>query len=117
MDLRLTNDDMDLTGGELSWVRGREAIAQHVTMRLRTWLGETVYDTSAGVPWAQVIFRGKNPDLLAAKMVLEQQVLATPGVTGVALDLSLDRPSRVLTVTGTIQSIDGEIDFATEVAP
>ena len=46
MDLKLTDYDMDLTNGELSFVTGRDAIAQDVQMNLRTWLGETVYDTT-----------------------------------------------------------------------
>ena len=44
MDLLLTDYDMDLTNGDLSFVNGADAIGQDVTMRLRTWLGETVYD-------------------------------------------------------------------------
>lgn len=117
MDLKLTDYDLDLANGELTFVRGKEAIAQHVTMRLRTWLEETPYDVTAGVPWAQIVFRGKNPDLLETKLILEQQILQTPGVTGVNLTLTFDRSSRILQVTGTVQSVDGEIDFSTEISP
>lgn len=112
MDLLLTDYDMDLTNGDLSFVTGRDAIAQDVQMSLRTWLGETVYDTTAGVPWLQVIFKGKNPNLDSVKFILEQNILRRPGVTGVDLTLDFDRPSRVLNVTGTLESIDGEIDFS-----
>jgi hypothetical protein len=112
MDLKLTDYDMDLTDGDLSFVTGREAIAQHATMRLRTWLGETVYDTTAGVPWLQVIFKDKNPNLDSVRFILEQNILRTPGVTGVDLTLELDTLTRVLTVAGTMESVDGEIDFS-----
>lgn len=112
MDLRLTDDDIDLTNGDLSFVTGKDAIAQHVAMRLRTWLGETVYDVTAGVPYLQVIFQGKNPDLNSVRFILEQNVLRTPGVTGVELEVALDTATRVLSVTGTIESIEGEIDFS-----
>lgn len=112
MDLRNTDDDMDLTNGELSFVVSKDAIAQDVAMRLRTWLGETVYDTTAGVPYLQVIFKDKNPNLDSVKFILEQNVLRTPGVTGVALNLTLDTATRVLTVDGTVESIEGEIDFS-----
>ena len=47
MDLLLTDYDLDLTNGELTFVTGRDAIAQDVQMSLRTWLGETPYDTTA----------------------------------------------------------------------
>jgi hypothetical protein len=112
MDLKLTDYDMDLTNGELSFVTGRDAIAQDVQMSLRTWLGETVYDTTAGVPWLQVIFKGKNPNLDSVKFILEQNILRRPGVTGVELTLDFDRDARVLNVSGTLESIEGEIDFS-----
>lgn len=111
MDLKLTNYDLDITNGELSFVRSKDAIAQDVTMSLRTWLGETVYDLSAGVPYLQIIFKERNPNLTSIQFILEQNILRRPGVLTAALDLSLDTPSRVLTVTGTLTSIDGEIDF------
>ena len=117
MDLKLTDYDVDLTGGELSFVRGREAIAQDVQMRLRTWLGETVYDTTAGVPWLQAIFSEKNPDLDSVRFILERQILTTPGVTGITLELSFDRPTRTLTISGQMTSIGGEIDFTLEISP
>lgn len=113
MDLRLTDYDMDLTNGELSWVTGREAIGQHLEMRWRTWLGETPYDIRAGVPWLQVIFKEKNPNLDSVKFILERIGLETPGVEGVALSLDFDRAARTLTITGTAQTIEGEIDFST----
>lgn len=113
MDLRLTNDDLDITDGELSFVTGAEAIGQDIKMALRTWLEETPYDENAGVPWLQVIFVNKNPDLNSVKFILEQKVLSRPGVIGVELTPVFDRPTRVLTVTGTVETIDGEIDFTT----
>jgi len=112
MDLKLTDYDLDLTNGELSFVTGRDAIAQDVQMNLRTWLGETVYDTTAGVPWLQVIFKGKNPNLDSVKFILEQNILRRPGVAGVELTLDFDRDARVLNVSGTLESIEGEIDFS-----
>lgn len=117
MDLKLTDYDMDLSNGELTFVTGRDAIAQHVQMRLRTWLGETVYDATAGVPYLQVIFKGKNPNLDSVKFILEQNILRTPGVTGVALALAFDKDTRDLRVTGTLESIDGEIDFSEIINP
>jgi len=114
MDLLLTDYDMDLTNGELTFVLGREAIGQHVEMRLRTWLEETVYDVTAGVPWLQVIFKGKNPNLPSIQFILEQNILRTPGVEGVQFTtFNLDSGTRVLNIAGTMQTIDGEIDFST----
>ena len=117
MDLLLTDYDMDLTDGELSWVEDQPAIAQHIVMRLRTWLGETVYDTSAGVPWLQVIFRGKNPDLNSINFILTQHVINTPGVEAAELKLVLDSATRELTVTGTAQTIEGPVKFSEIFSP
>ena len=115
-DLKFTDGDMDLTNGELSFVTGQAAIAQDIQMRLQTWLGETPYDLSAGVPYLQVVFVRATP-LDSVQFILEQQVLNTPGVTGVELTLTLDRPNRTLSVTGTATSIEGDVDFTVAVTP
>jgi hypothetical protein len=112
MDLRLTDDDLDITNGELSFVTGREAIGQDIKMALQTWLGETVYDTTVGVPYTQVIFKERNPNLNAVKYIIEQIVARRPGVISVELEPQLDPTTRVLTVPkGVAQTIEGEIDF------
>ena len=112
MDLRLTNYDLNITNGELSFVTGAEAIAQHVTMRLRTWLGECVYARNIGVPYTQVIFARKNPDLAVVHATLDQVIRSVPGVLDTSFTVELDSSTRTLIVSGTIQSIDGEIDFS-----
>jgi hypothetical protein len=112
MDLRNTDDDMDITNGELSFVDGAEAVAQDVAMAWRTWLGESVYDVTVGVPYTQVIFVGKNPNLDAVRFILERIALARPGVTGVELTPVLDNETRELTATGTLHALDEEIDFS-----
>lgn len=117
-DLKLTDGDIDMTDGELSFVTGPEAIAQHIEMRLQTWFGEdgTVYDSSAGVPYLEIIFVKATP-LASVQFILEQQVLNTPGVTGVDLSLDLNNLTRVLNVTGTATSIDGDVDFTVNLTP
>jgi len=104
------NQDMLFVDGDLSLVKDGEAISQHVGMRLRTWLGETPYNQAAGVPYETIIFQ-PGTDINAIQFILEQVVLNTPGVTGVQLTLDVNRETRVLTVTGTAQSINGPIDF------
>lgn len=114
MDLKLTDHDLDITNGELSFVTGAVAIGQDIKMALRTFLGEVpFYDESVGVPYTQVIFRGKNPNLDANKFILESIIRRRPGVIGVlSLTLELDRTTRELSVNGTVETIDGEIDFS-----
>lgn len=112
MDLKLTDYDLDITDGDLSFVTGIEAKRQHIEMRLRTWLAETPYDRAAGVPYLQVIFR-RGTTLQAVEFILTQIVADTPGVLEV-LDLTptLDRATRVLSVTGRARVAEGEVDFS-----
>jgi hypothetical protein len=112
MDLQVdANDDLDLNGGELALVRDADAIGQHVRIRLQTWLGETPYNVAAGVPYVQVIFDPNTTDL-ARRFILQQQILATPGVTGVEFDsVSVNTQSRVLAISGRATCQDGPVEF------
>jgi hypothetical protein len=114
MDLRLTNDDMDLTNGELSLVQGPEAIGQHIKMRIQAWYGELglVYDQSAGVPYLGVIFGQRNPNMNAIQAILESRIRGTPGVISVSLELVLYRTTRTLQASGKATTIDGNVDFS-----
>ncbi len=119
MDLKLSSSvdydidhDLDLTNGELSLVTGIAGVAQAITMKLRTWLGESKYDRNAGVPYMQVIFK-RGVRLEAVRFILEQIILSVPGVTEVVdLDFNLDSASREVTITGRVSALDEETTFA-----
>jgi hypothetical protein len=115
-DFKNIQNDMVIENGELVWVTGQEAIKQHIEMRLKTWLGETVYDQSAVVPYLQVIFVKSTP-LDSVQFILTSVVEETPGVTGAELAVELDSITRVLTVTGNAQTIDGDVDFSITASP
>ena len=112
MDLKLTGHDMDLTDGDLSFVNGKVAIGQDIKMAWRTFLGETVYDGTVGVPYVQIIFAQRNPNLNAVRFILQQIAERRPGVNSVSLVPSLNSATRELTVTGSADTIEGEIDFS-----
>ena len=112
MDLKLTGHDMDLTDGDLSFVASKDAIGQDIKMAWRTWLEETPYDVTVGVPYLQVIFADRNPNLNAVRFILQQIADRRPGVNSTQLTPTLDTPTRDLTVTGTADTIEGEIDFS-----
>lgn len=116
MDLRLTSRDLDITNGDLSFVSGLDAIAQDIAMALQTWLGESVYDRNAGVPWLQVIFkRGTRPD--AARFILENIIRGIDGVQDVLeINASLASATRVLTVAARVRALDAEFPIAVEVS-
>lgn len=113
MDLKLTEYDLELENGDVSFVKGRDAIAQDVLMRLRTWLGESAYDRTAGTPYLQIIFQ-RGIAAATIENVISQIILQTPGVTSIdsfTID-SINNQSREMIASAVIQTIDGEINFA-----
>jgi len=117
MDLKFTDNDVDLTGGDLSWVEGAEAVRQDIEMTLGTWLGETPYDKGAGVPYLQVIFK-RGTTQAAIRFIIEHIIRDVDGVDDVLeLSTELDRPTRVLTITGRARVGTEVVDFETEVTP
>ena len=111
MDLKLTDDDIDLTNGALTFVTGKEALAQDLKMAWGTWLGETIHDQTAGVPWLQVIFALKNPNPDAIRLILKQVGERRPGFISIEIVPALDTVTRTLTVTGTADTVEGELDL------
>jgi len=112
MDLKLADDDLDITDGSLSFVTGIEAKRQHIAMRLRTWLGETPYDRAAGVPYLQAIF-ARGTTITAIEFILTQIVADTPGVVEVLeLNAALNTTTRELAIAGRARVAEGEVDFA-----
>lgn len=108
MDLKLTDYDVDLTDGELSFVRLIDAVRQDIEMGLRTWLAETAYDRNAGLPYLQVIFQ-RGTTVTSIRFIILQFLLARDGVEEVIeLDTSVDRNNRELTVTGRLRALNEE---------
>lgn len=117
MDIKIDgNSDMVIQNGDLVFVRDIDAIAQHLQMRLMTWMSESAYDPNDGVPYLQAIFTG-NTNVNAAQFILEQRAIQTPGVTGCTITLVLDPQTRELTGTGTATSVRGDIVFALTLSP
>lgn len=117
MDLEFDTDmDLVIEGGDIQFVRNQEAIAQHIRMRVQTWLGESVYDESAGTPFTQVIFEPGTSGI-AIQFILERRITETPGVTGVSTQFTEDRAARTFSMTGTATTIQGDVDFAISLTP
>lgn len=102
MDLKITNGDLDLSQNDFAFVTGAEAIRQDIELTFRTFLAESVYDRSVGVPYLQVIFRtGTSKE--AISFICEQVLLSIDGVTDVLeLDTFVDREVREFTATGRV---------------
>ncbi len=103
-DLAIRQDgdqwDFAIEGGDFVRVDGPEEVAQRVTYRLMTWLGESVYDTSAGVPYIDGVF-GAEPVPGVAQLLLEV-IRKTEGVRQVLNDWTFDlADDGTLALSGT----------------
>ena len=106
VDLALTSTgDLSFVNGELQLVEGTEAVAQHLRIRLRWFVGEWYLDRRLGMPWfAHALV--KRPNAVLLKSLFREAALTTPGVLEVR-QLSLSIADRKLTVTMQLR-IDGE---------
>lgn len=110
MDLRLNNlGDLEITQGDLSWVRGTEALAQRLRFALRHFRGEWELDTEFGVPWyEQVLRKGVSANTLAA--TFKEVILSTDGVQGLeSFSLEHDRANRRLHVRFSVKATSGTL--------
>lgn len=82
-------------------------VGQAVLTRMRLWQTEWFLDVNAGTPWlSSVLGRGTIP---LYDIVIRRRILDTPGVTGIVDYASnLDRTTRTLSVTLTINTLFGQ---------
>ena|ERR1700712_5401761 len=85
MDIRLDSDDGDavfingpLTVDGITY-KAQDVVAQRLTIRLRTWLGEWFLDTTYGVPYIQRILV-KNVSKTTVDNILREEILSEIGV-------------------------------------
>lgn len=112
-DLHLDSSyDLEVVENDLVLTDGQEAIRQHVTQRLKTFLGEWFLDDRIGVPYFQEILKkGPNPTIVDSS--LKNQIAGTPGVIDIKeFDLDLDNSSRELSLNFRARTIDGTINFS-----
>lgn len=107
--MRYRKEDADgdyvLGGAAAFLVDSPEAVAQAVVTRLRLIRGEWFLDTTAGMPWDQVL--GKNTQG-TADTAIRQCILGTQGVVEITeYSSSFDEDTRALTVVATITTIYG----------
>lgn len=87
MDILQNSDTSSENYGDAIWVNGQcpmvtdsaGVVAQRLRIRLRTFLGEWVFDTLYGVPWWQRIL-GKKIPKVAVDRILQEQILLEKGV-------------------------------------
>lgn len=103
--LDLDTWDLDLP---IRWIRGAEAIAQRILVRLRWFKGEWFLDENQGIPYFQVLLGVKSPDIALVSGLLRRAILSTPGVARVqSLDLSYDSSTREASLAFVAETDDG----------
>lgn len=96
-----TTGDLALTNGDLVIVAGIDAIKQHLTIRLRFFLGEWFRNRNEGIDYYGKVLV-KNPDIPIITGLLSRVVRETPGVSSVdVFDLTYTPATRSMTVSFT----------------
>lgn len=114
-DLKLTDGDIEIEGNDLVLTTGTEAIQQHLSQRMKTFLEEWFLDKRIGIAYLQQILK-KNPDPVVVDSILKREIINTPGIkelTRFVLDIS---SSRELLLNFSARTSDGVINFS-EVIP
>lgn len=114
-DIALLDGDIMLTRGptgdqdEITLVTGAEAVAQHLTIRLRHFLGEWEMNTLEGIPFFRDIFV-KAPDLSLVRDIFRQAIIGTPGVVSVEeISVNIDTATRTAAITFRCTFEDGTV--------
>ena len=108
-----TFGELDISSGNIVFVTGADAVAQHLKIRLRLIRGEWFLDTRIGLPYRSQIWV-KNPNLAAIQSVLRRAIATTPGVESLErIDLDFDSSARTLNVTlsAKLEGEDAARDF------
>lgn len=89
-------------------VRGADAVAQRIRIRLLFPKGSWFLDLRQGIPYREHVLI-KNPQKQAVRSILRRVIINTPGVAGVeSLTLEIDPVTRVGSVVFRAQLLSGE---------
>ncbi len=100
-DLALDVKEWDLltVDNDLLLIDNAERIAQQICITLKFWLSEWFLNKNDGVPYLERIMI-KNPNMSHIRQILREKIMSVDGVDSVsALNLSLDKENRTLSVT------------------
>lgn len=87
MDILQNSDSSSPDYGDAVWINGKcpmvtdsaGVVAQRLRIKLRTFLGEWVFNTAYGVPYWQRIL-GKKVSKVSVDRIFQEQILAEDGV-------------------------------------
>jgi len=114
VDLKLneTSWDLSITGQDIDYVYGIEAIRQHLRQRLSVFRGEYQYDLTHGIPYHDEFFKKRfNP--IVIDTILKSTIIDTPGILElVKFDLDFSNSLRELSLVFKAICSDGVIDYS-----
>jgi len=101
--------------GQQQLLTDLDAVAQTIGTRLRLFQGEWWESLTEGTPLFQSIL-GPGRQLAAAAAVIRTRILGTPFVTSISnVSITLNRASRALSYSCTVQTAFGVITVSTGV--
>lgn len=102
-----TNDLALDDSGDLIWIEGAEAIAQHVRIRLRFVRGEWFLNQDEGFPFFETVLV-HHPSTPAITEAYRRAIAETPGIASVEkCVVTIDRQARTVTVDAEATTTDG----------
>ncbi len=104
---KLTHDALLSEKNDLILIRGVEALAQWLKVKLLTIQGEWFRNTDDGVPYYELVLI-KDPDMKAIEQMIRAQLLEEDEVTEV-YDILLSVFKRKLTAVISCGSIHGDL--------
>ena len=101
-DLSFSNFDLELTTTK------PESLQQRLTIKLRTFKGEWVFNTLWGIPYFQTVFQ-KNTSKGQIDSIYKDQILATPDVITISsFNSTIDAASREYTMSFSVTNETGD---------
>ena len=114
IEINITSDDIELVGNDLALTTNVEAIQQHLSQRLRTFLNEWFIDKRIGIPYFEHILK-KNFDPVIVDTVIKREIITTPGVLELLnFSADIDKAARTLIITFKARTSEGVINFSEE---
>lgn len=106
-------NDIFASSGKIKRVTGGPQTVQDCRSRLLSYYGEWFLDTTFGVPYFEYVFV-KPADLGLTESLLKTAILETPGVVElVNFEMDFDTTNRLLTVSFSAETEDGNVESAT----
>ena len=114
MDLKLNDRKTDLVfvNGDCPVTNGlNDAVAQELTLRLRTFRGEWFRDITFGTPWMDRVL-GKKVDKSVVDIVIQEQIRKNPKVLQIThFESDFDSQRREYSCLFKVKSVEGETDL------